>query len=176
MQTPKLYDKQTGKEAVISRPDVTAADIQFFCGKNRFEFHAMGCPEGTGGEGWNDSAVFRVGTIEFPSRGVTIALDTVAEWTRAWREIGGEVLDGGVYLYHKGGLVTTICEATEEGTGKRLIVYRDEGGKCHARADEDFFRVVKDDGGRLVARYALMYAHPNDRTDKIANPQQRAAA
>jgi hypothetical protein len=176
MQTAKLYDKQTGKEAVITRPDVTAADIRFFCEKNRLEFHAMGCPEGTGGEGWNDSAVFRVGTIEFPSRGVTIALDTVAEWTRAWGEIGAEVLDGGVYLYHKGGLVTTVCEATEEGTGKRLIVYRDEGGKCHARACEDFFRVVKDDAGRLVARYALMYARPHDQGAQGANAQTSKAA
>lgn len=157
MHNYTLYDKNTATEAVIARPDLTAAQVLHFCRKNNLQFHAMGCPAGAGGTGWDDPTVFRVATNEFPARGVTIALDTVVEWSRALDGIGARVTTGGSYRHYKGGSYTTVCEATDKSTGIRQMVYQDSDDIVWVRPWDEFFAVVKDDAGRLVARFVLVH-------------------
>ncbi|OAD16491.1 DUF1653 domain-containing protein [Achromobacter insolitus] len=151
-----LYDMQTGHPAVVRHPGVSAADVKLFCEKNSLQFYAMGCPEGAGGAGWSDSTVFRTATHEYPARGATIALDTVAEWKRAFDAIGPRVVEGGVYRHWEGGIYTTMCEATEMEGGRTVIVYRDAVGRAETLPIEQFFGVEKGEGGRLVPRFAFV--------------------
>lgn len=156
MNDSTLYDKQTGAPATVSHPGVSVADVKLFCEQNSLQFHAMGCPEGAGGSGWSDSTVFRTATHEYPARGVTISLDTVAEWKRAFDAIGPRVVEGGVYRYWEGEVYTTMCEATEMEGGRTVIVYRDAVGRAHTLPVEQFFGVEKGADGRLVPRFAFV--------------------
>jgi hypothetical protein len=157
MREDYLYDKQTSAQAVIARPDLKLSEIRTFCEQNGLEFHGMGCPEGVGGTGWTDPTVFRAATHEYPARGVTIALDTVVEWTRALEGIGAKMLTGGVYRHYKGGIYTTVCEATEEADGQRVVVYKDKDGRAWTRPWNEFFMVVKGADGKLCGRFVFLY-------------------
>lgn len=154
-----LYDKQTGKEAVVAHDSVSAADVRAFCMHVGLDFYGMGCPEGTGGTGWDDVTVFRAGTHEFPSRGVTMTLESVSQWKAAIASMGEQVTSGGVYKHYKGGLYTTICEALSESNGAAQVVYRDSAGVMWVRPASEFFGIVKRDG-RIVARFAYVGTEP----------------
>jgi hypothetical protein len=80
-----LYDCQKNRR--LSDNDLpnslTPDDIISFCNHHDVHFHACGTPAGIGGTGWDDSNVFRVGTNEVPSRGITVLWNKVSEWKEA---------------------------------------------------------------------------------------------
>ncbi len=57
--------------------DLTTDDFRAFCKAHDVEFYAMGSPEN-----WDDPTVFRVGTIEWPQRGITVLVSKVDEWKK----------------------------------------------------------------------------------------------
>lgn len=143
MQARALYDKHRSAPVSVPRADITPNDLAAFCESEKFQFHAMGQPPSPGSAGWDDETVFRVATHEFPARGYTIALDTVAQWKRATAAIGPKVTEGGIYRHFMGEEVTTLCQASDaENTGD-VIVYRDAAGRVWVRSFEDFFRVIR---------------------------------
>jgi len=50
-------------------------DFESFCKAYGVEFFRIGCPKD-----WNDKSVFRVATIEYPQRGITVPVSKVCEW------------------------------------------------------------------------------------------------
>jgi hypothetical protein len=60
----------------------TKEQFKAFCKAHDVEFYSLGCPEN-----WNDSSVFRVATIEFPQRGITVPISKIQEWLRPAKPI-----------------------------------------------------------------------------------------
>lgn len=143
-----LYDKHRSGPVAIPCDGLTAEDLAEFCKDMEIEFVAVGDPDN-----WDNTEVFRAGTIEYPSRGCTVRFAKVLEWKAAVAAIGQQVFEGGVYRHYKGGSYTTVCEATEEATGRSVVVYRNAEGRVWTRPTKDFFSVANQDG-RLVARFA----------------------
>lgn len=136
--------------ANIDYPGLSASDVIDFCKSQKIDFYSLGSPEN-----WNDTSVFRAGTFDFPQRGVTVPLGTVAKWKDAVLQMGDRVCSGGRYQHYKGGYYTAVCEAILEAGGVRLVVYRSDEGKIWARPAEEFFSVVSHDG-QLFPRFKLV--------------------
>lgn len=149
-----LYDKHRSAPVQMTCDDITVDDLRDFCKVMEVEFVALGCPEGCGGTGWDDPSVFRAATLNFPQVGVTIPLARVLEWKCANQAIGERVFEGGVYLHYRGGRVTTVGQARQEGDNVPVVVYKGESGLLGTCPTETFFSVVHYNG-RLLPRYAL---------------------
>lgn len=85
-----LYDSIKSQPVTKVADDLQAGDIKAFCDAHDVEFFAMGTPPGVGGTGWDDPAVFRVGTrpgmFGGAPRGRTISLDAVRSWKQTQTE------------------------------------------------------------------------------------------
>lgn len=146
-----LYDKRRSGPVVIPCEGLTVEDLESFCNTMALEFYSVGTPED-----WDDLTVFRAGTIDFPSRGCNVRFEKVLEWKAACAAIGPQVTMGGLYRHYKGGLYSTICDATEEATLRSVIVYRhQESNAVWTRPRADFFSVANDNG-KLVPRFAYV--------------------
>lgn len=147
-----LYDKQRSAPVVIPCEGLTADELATFCKEMEIEFFAVGTPDN-----WDDKEVFRAGTIEYPARGCNVRFSKVLEWKDAVSAIGLRVAEGGQYRHYKGGIYTTVCEATDEASKQRVVVYRDQDGRVWTRPYANFFNVAND-SGKLVARFSYMPA------------------
>lgn len=144
-----LYDKRRSGPVVIPCEGLTAEDLETFCKEMSLEFFSVGTPDD-----WEDLTVFRAGTIDFPSRGCNVRFEKVLEWKAARAAIGPQVTTGGLYRHYKGGLYETVCDAREEATKRRVVVYRNvESQEVWTRPWVDFFSVANKEG-TLVARFA----------------------
>lgn len=144
-----LYDNHRSNPAIIPVAGLTPQDLADFCKAAQLSFHAVGTPDN-----WDDAETFRAATLDVPARGVSIPFSKVLAWKAALAAIGPQITEGGVYLHFKGGIYTTVCEATEESTLRQVVVYRGVDGKVWTRPRENFFSVTTDSGGNLVPRFA----------------------
>lgn len=134
--------------ANINYSGLSATDVMDFCKSQSVDFCSLGSPEN-----WDDPSVFRAATLDFPQRGVTVPLSTVAKWKEAVAQMGERISSGGRYQHYKGGFYTTVCEAVlESGAGVSLVVYRSDDGQTWARPVAEFFSVVSRDG-QLLPRF-----------------------
>ncbi len=58
-------------------PDISDDDCREFCKAHEVEFFKRGNPDN-----WDDPLTFRAGTIEYPSRGITILIEKVRDWKK----------------------------------------------------------------------------------------------
>lgn len=141
-------DEKRGLEA-LNHPTLCKQDIEEFCAGTNMRFMFLGEPDNM------DSAeVFRLGTQDWPSKGVTVHFDKVIEWKRARAQIGVENTSGGTYREYTGGFVTTVAEALDMANdGASVIVYKDSEGVFRTLPKTEFFRVVSHEG-KLMPRFA----------------------
>ena len=153
----ELVDYNTGKAPVINHPTLTKQHIELFCEHNDVAFHAMGCPPGAGGSGWDDPAVVRLKTNTVPAGGVTVTLDSIAQWLEVFKTMGepkiGESITGWIYVHYKGSVYETLLQATEESTGRAMVAYRSlDDGRVWVRPYDEFFQVIQHEG-QWVCRF-----------------------
>lgn len=130
----------------LKHPTLTKEDIETFCTGAGFRFCFLGEPGNL-----DSDDVFRAGSQDWPTRGVTIKFDTVIEWKEAIAQLGPEITEGGNYVSYLGQAVTTVTEAFDTVSERTVVVYRDQGKHFTIPRDE-FFRIVNHEG-KLMPRY-----------------------
>jgi hypothetical protein len=130
----------------LKHPTLTKEDIEAFCAGAGFRFCFLGEPDNL-----DSNEVFRAGSQDWPTRGVTIKFETVVEWKEAIAELGPEITEGGNYVSYLGEKVTTVTEAFDTENECSVIVYREQGKHFTIPRDQ-FFRVVNHEE-KLMPRY-----------------------